>query len=228
MKANIKLHCLKNLKEISSRAFDLFSEVHNKSNNRFYIVPGGSTPTLFFNLLSEKIEDWKNTQFILSDERLINDKKISNDAMVEEALLRKIEKGKRPKLLKYNRNGNQSEIENILKTQKPNLTILGLGSDGHTASLFPGDPEIFNKNDGIFIKTSNNWEDFDRISLTFNYLMKSEMILFLVSGKEKAKALKECLEGNFNPVRYPAQFIFQNYKNEIHVVCDNSAGKYFA
>ena len=104
--------------------------------------------------------------------------------------------------------------------------MLGLGTDGHTASLFPGNPEIFNENDDILIKTKNDSEDFDRISLTFDYLMKAEEILFLVNGKEKAEALKECLKGNFNPVQYPAQFIFHNYENEIHMLCDKSAAKY--
>ena len=113
-----------------------------------------------------------------------------------------------------------------MKSLTPNLAVLGLGTDGHTASLFPGDPEIFNENDDILIKTKNDSEDFDRISLTFNYLMKADEILFIVNGKEKAEALRECLEGRFNPVKYPAQFIFKNYKNDINVLCDQLATKY--
>ena len=56
--------------------------------------------------------------------------------------------------------------------------------------------------------------------------MKAEVILFLVNGKEKAEALKECLEKNYKYFQYPAQYIFQNYKNDIHVVCDRQAAKY--
>jgi 6-phosphogluconolactonase len=124
--------------------------------------------------------------------------------------------------------GSQLIIEKILKSLTPELTVLGLGADGHKASLFPGHSRIFYENDAILINTNNDWEEFDRISLTFNYLMKTDKIVFLVNGKEKARALKECLDGNFNPVEYPSQFIFQNYLNDIHVVCDQSSAKNLA
>ena len=77
MNSNLKIHCLKDLKEISNFVFEIFSDVHYATNNRFYVIPGGSTPKVFLNLLSKKIIDWSNTRFILSDERLINDKQIS-------------------------------------------------------------------------------------------------------------------------------------------------------
>ena len=161
MNSNIKIHCLKDFDEISNAAFDIFSEVHQNTDNRFYIIPGGSTPSLFFNLLSKKIEDWSNTQFILSDERIVDDKQLSNESMVNEALLMKIDRNEKPVLIKYNRNGNQTEVENILKYQSPNLAILGLGSDGHTASLFPGNSEILNENDRNCLMSKNEWEDYD-------------------------------------------------------------------
>jgi 6-phosphogluconolactonase len=216
------------LDKVSRKALDIFIDVHQDTSNCFYIVPGGNTSRLFYKLLAKRIENWGNTQFILSDERLSLEIKISNSVMVEETLLKNIENDKRPELLKYNINGNQSEIEKILKAKKPNLAILGLGTDGHTASLFPGNPEIFNDAADITIKTKNDWEDFYRISLTFNYLLKAEKILFLVNGHEKSEALIECLEGNFNPLQYPAQYIFRNYVNDIHVLCDETAAKYLA
>lgn len=212
--------------KVSRKALDIFIDVHQDTSNCFYIVPGGNTSRLFYKLLAKRIENWGNTQFILSDERLSLEIKISNSVMVEETLLKNIEKDKRPELLKYNINGNQSEIEKILKAQKPNLAILGLGTDGHTASLFPGNPEIFNENDDVLLKTNNEWEDFDRVSLSFNYLMKSDKIIFMVSGFEKAEALMKCLAGDYDPIQFPAQFIINNYNNDIHILCDKAAGKY--
>ena len=214
--------------DVSRKAVDIFFDVHQSSNSRFYIVPGGKTPRFFFSQLAGRIKHWANTQFILSDERLTYNKKLSNTAMFEENFIKKIKSNNEPLLIQNNLNDIQSIIENRLKSLTPNLAVLGLGADGHTASLFPGDPEIFNENDDILIKTKNDSEDFDRISLTFDYLMKAEEILFLVNGKEKAEALRECLEGRFNPVQYPAQFIFKNYKNDIHVLCDQLAAKYLA
>ena len=214
--------------EVSKKAVDIFFDVHQSSNSRFYIVPGGKTPRLFFSQLAGRIKHWANTQFILSDERLTYNKNLSNTAMFEKNFIKKIKSNNEPALIQHNLNSVQSNIENKLNSLTPNLAVLGLGADGHTASLFPGDPEIFNENDDILLKTKNDSEDFDRISLTFNYLMKAEKILFLVNGGKKAKALRECLEGRFNPVKYPAQFIFKNYKNDINVLCDQLAAKYLA
>jgi len=228
MKENIQLQIFNNFVEVSKKAVDIFFGVHQSLNNRFYVVPGGKTPMLFFTLLAWRIKHWSNTQFILSDERLTHNKKLSNTAMFESFFIKKIKSKNEPLLIQNNLNVVQSIIENKLKSLTPKLAVLGLGTDGHTASLFPGNPEIFNENDDILIKTKNESEDFDRISLTFDYLMKAEEILFLVNGKEKAEALRECLEGKFNPVQYPAQFIFKNYNNDIHVLCDQLAAKYLA
>jgi len=179
-------------------------------------------------MLAERIKHWANTQFILSDERLTDNKKLSNTVMFEKNFIKKIKNNNQPQLIQNSLNDVQSIIEKQLKPLRPNLAVLGLGTDGHTASLFPGNPEIFNANDDILVKIKNDSEDFNRISLTFDYLMKAEEILFLVNGEEKAEALRECLEGRFNPVQYPAQYIFKNYKNNIHVLCDQLAAKYLA
>ncbi len=229
MNPNIKIYCVEDLEEVSIVAFNIFSEAHQKRDNRFYIIPGGSTPKLFFKLLSKNITNWKNTQFILSDERIVENKNNhSNEVMVENELLKKVVNNEKPKLLKYNQNGRLSEIESVLKFQSPNLAFLGLGTDCHTASLFPGNSDILNEKKKICLKVRNSWENYHRVSLSFGYLMKSNQIVFMVSGEGKAKSLKECLVGNYNPIQFPAQFIFQNYNKPVHIVCDKAAGKYVA
>ena len=105
------------------------------------------------------------------------------------------------------------------------MTFLGVGADGHTASLFPKNLAIL-KDNNICLKVKNSWENYHRISLSFSYLMKSNQIIFLVNGESKAKALKECLTGSYNPIQYPAQYIFHNYERPIHIFCDKAAGKY--
>ena len=219
LKANIHLHLLKNLDEISKHAVELFSSVHQNSNNRFYIVPGGSTPKPFYKLLAKNISDWSNTQFILSDERIVVEKKeLSNAVMLEESFLMNIETENLPEFYPLISNANYSTIEKTLQFLKPKLTILGLGADGHTASLFPGNPDIFKNDDNITVSVKNEWEDFERISLSIQYLMRSEQILFLVMGANRAKALHFCLNEPFNPEKYPAQYIFHNFENSIFLI----------
>jgi len=225
LNSNLKIHCLTNLIEISDLVFEIFSDIHHSNSNRFYVIPGGKTPKLLLNLLSKKIIDWSNTHFILSDERLIDDNQISNEYMVDKELLREINKDEMPKLIRYSRTGDQSGIEKIIINKIPVLTILGVGADGHTASLFPSNKEIF-KNTNICIEVKNSWEEYNRISLSFNYLMKSNQIIFLAKGENKAEAIKKCLTGSYNPIQYPAQYIFHNFQNPIHIFCDKAAGKY--
>ena len=59
------------------------------------------TPKLFLNILSQKVEDWSRTHFILSDERIVDDRHLSNEAMVEKEFLKKIVNNEKPLLLKY-------------------------------------------------------------------------------------------------------------------------------
>ena len=203
---------------------NIIIKLRNKTSNHFYVVPGGKTPQLFYKKLASKINNWDSTQLILSDERLTNDKLLSNTKMVNDIF----DKNNGPSVIEYNLSGSQSSIEKKLKSIKPNLAILGLGQDGHTASLFPGKPEVFINNENITIYSKKEGEEFSRISLTFNYLMKSERIIFLIDGEKKARVLHECLEGEYNPLKLPAQYILHNYKNHIHFICDTHAAKYLS
>lgn len=206
-------------------AANLFCKIHSKSNNRFYIIPGGKTPAFFFNKISESIEDWQKTKLLLSDERITSINEHSNEFMIEKELISKISKDVKPILISYGNNKSKHTVEKVIKNKKPDLAILGLGSDGHTASLFPNNSKILEQNK-IFVKTKNNWEDFYRVSLSFEYIMKSKEIIFIIAGLKKAKVLKECLMGIYNPIKYPAQYIFHNYKNKINIICDNESGQF--
>ena len=84
--------------------------------------------------------------------------------------------------------------------------LLGMGSDGHTASLFPG-TEALNETKRL---VAANWvEKYKtyRITLTVPVLNRADLIIFLVSGVEKAAALKEVLHGDYRPELFPAQLI---------------------
>ena len=71
-----------------------------------------------------------------------------------------------------------------------------------------------------FVEIKNYFENFNRISLTLDFIKKSENIIFIISGSKKAIALKECLFGKYQPDLYPAQYIFKNYQKRIIILCD--------
>ena len=222
MNKKIKIHFLEDLEEISGYAFQLFYKLHKNNNNRFYVIPGGETPRLFYSLLSANINNWSKTEFILSDERLSNNN-FSNEFMVKKILIMGINESIKPTIYNYNRLGSQAKVEQKIKNKSPALTILGLGSDCHTASLFPGNKDILNVKDKIILKVKNSWEKFYRVSLSFNYLLKSQRIIFMITGEEKALALKKCIDSKYDPIKLPTQFILYNFINKIDILCDNVA-----
>lgn len=206
-----------------------FIFLHNNTKNRFYIIPGGTSPVLFYSIIARKIINWKNTNFLLSDERLVNDiSKYSNKNMVKNNLIDKIAGDTIPALIEYsfkeeNREEDIDRMNMVIgKYNIPEIAILGFGSDGHTASLFPDHPEIFDRGQGKCIILKNNNEHFYRVSLSFEFLLQSKQIIFMISGNDKRRALKDALYGKYQPMIYPAQYIFRNYKKQITIFCDRS------
>jgi 6-phosphogluconolactonase len=86
------------------------------------------------------------------------------------------------------------------------LSLMGMGDDGHTASLFPRVEQLNEMEKwvvGYFVDDAKK----DRVSLTFPVLNASRELLVLVSGDKKAKMLKDVLEGPKDPPRYPIQYL---------------------
>jgi 6-phosphogluconolactonase len=86
------------------------------------------------------------------------------------------------------------------------LVLLGLGADGHTASLFPGSPAL-EQEQRLAVANLVETLGAQRITLTAPVLSHARNVVFLVAGKDKAPALREVLEGEARPQLYPAQLI---------------------
>ncbi len=84
--------------------------------------------------------------------------------------------------------------------------LLGMGSDGHTASLFPGTTALQESKRLVVANWVEKFKSF-RITLTVPVLNQADSIIFLVSGAEKAEALKAVLEGEYRPDRFPSQLV---------------------
>lgn len=100
------------------------------------------------------------------------------------------------------------------------LIILGMGDDGHTLSLFPGKPVIHEVDKwatAFYLEEQSMY----RVTLTHPVANHAACVMFLVSGIGKAPALKEVLEGEYNPDKYPSQII--KPKGELHWFVDEAA-----
>ncbi len=208
--------------ELARTAASLFSETAtgavNEKNLFTVALSGGSTPKQLYSLLASEEPwrsglPWSRMHFFWSDERHVPpDHPDSNYGMVEAALFSRVAI---PPANIHRIQGEESdparaaeEYENDLKAffqdQLPrfDLVLLGLGSDGHTASLFPGSNGL-REHERLVIA---NWiEEMDtwRLTLTFPVFNNSARIIFLVSGQEKAEIVSEVLEGP--RAKYPAQ-----------------------
>ena len=101
------------------------------------------------------------------------------------------------------------------------LVLLGLGADGHTASLFPGSPSLDEAERWVaadYVTKLESW----RVSLTPPAINASGSVAFLVRGKEKSKALRHVLQGESDPHRWPAQII-QPKNGSLHWFVDEAA-----
>ena len=104
--------------------------------------------------------------------------------------------------------------------------LLGMGSDGHTASLFPGTAVLDEKEKWVAAYYLDAQQMY-RITLTAPFLNKAKKIIVLTFGDAKADALKEVLEGDYNPSLYPSQLL-KPTKGELLFLVDEKAAKYLS
>ena len=188
-------------------------------------LAGGSTPKGLYSLLAESPEycdhiPWQRIHFFWGDERHVPpDHAESNFHMASEAMLSKLPvpaenihrvQAELPDAAKAASDYEQ-ELKRFVRldTQKlPRLdcVLLGMGPDGHTASLFPGTKALQEKRRLVV----SNWVgkfNAHRITMTLPVLNNAAMVIFMISGKNKAEVLKDILEGEYRPELLPAQLI---------------------
>jgi 6-phosphogluconolactonase len=189
-------------------------ELALKAKDRFTVcLSGGATPKLLYQTLADKkIADqmpWEIIHWFWGDERFVSKKDpLSNYHMVEEAMLAKVKLPpknihavntdvKEPELAAamYEKELKALYGSDKLDPEKPlfDVTLLGLGPDGHTASLFPG-THVLNER-VAWVSAVVGAKPEARITLTYPALESSRAVAFLVTGREKREIAKQVLTG---------------------------------
>jgi 6-phosphogluconolactonase len=187
-------------------------------------LSGGSTPKALYGLLLNNVVlqamvPWSKIQFFFGDERHVPpDDAESNFRMASEAMLAKAPvESKQVHRIKgeidatkaaaeYERDLHVSFHLDAGQLPRFDLVLLGMGPEGHTASLFPGTKALKEARRLVV----SNWVAklyTDRITLTPPVLNNAVRVVFMVHGAEKAPALKAVLEGPYEPEQLPAQII---------------------
>lgn len=205
-------------------------------------LSGGSTPAGMYSLLAsdpafrDQVQ-WGKAYFFWGDERHVPpDHKDSNYRMAHETLLSKVgvlaDHVFRIKAEEENASAAADEYEKTLreffhlkKGQFPrfDLVLLGMGSEGHAASLFPGTGALHEEN-RLVVSTWIGKLLTDRITLTPPVLNNAARVVFLIQGEDKAPALKAVLEGPYDPDQLPAQLI-RPRRGKLLWLIEQSAGR---
>ena len=192
-----------------------------------WALSGGSTPRDLYRLLaSDGYRDrmpWNAIHFFWGDERHVPpDHPDSNFHMTREAMLDAVPvppgNVHRVPAEEPDASRAAAEYESTLRSffglaqgewPRFDLILLGLGKDGHTASLFPGGDAV-NERERLVVAPWVEAQQTFRVTLTPPVLNHARRSMFLVSGEEKAEALRAVLEGPREPERYPAQIVEGN------------------
>lgn len=197
-----------------------------KNRGRFLLaLSGGNTPELLYRKLSSGSRmdrlDWSRTHFLFSDERCVPpDHPDSNFCLADRALFRPLSihpdqihrmVGEDPDPERA-ANNYEHEIRRIIGNASIDwpcldLVLLGIGTDGHTASLFPGTSAVEEHNRWVAQGQAPSGPT-ARLTLTLGVLNRASVILFLVTGSQKAAIVKTVLEpGRESGRRVPAGLV---------------------
>lgn len=206
-----------------ARDFAEFFEhwLKNQEKDVYVALSGGSTPAVLFRLWAEEYRDridWEKVHFFWGDERCVPpDDEESNFKMADDLLMSRVGvpscnihrlRGELPAEAESGRYGE--EIEECLPIENGwpvfDLIILGMGGDGHTASIFPHQIELMEADD-ICAVAEHPVTGQERITLTGKVLNNARNIAFLVTGKSKADKVAAILNEGEGASEYPAAHI---------------------
>ncbi len=226
MKPEIRI--FNDLEDLSRAAAILFIEQAEQAiaeRNRFLVaLNGGSTPTRLFQLLAtdeHEKADWSKVHIFWGDERCVPpDDSGSSYGQARDILLSHVF------IPDVNIHRIQGELGPVEASKDYSLTLngfasppfewprfdlvyLGMGEDGHTASLFPGSP-VDVPEPTMPVTAYYQDRPANRVTLTPIVFNSARMVVFMATGEKKAKPLAEVLSDRYNPAQYPAQRINPN------------------
>jgi 6-phosphogluconolactonase len=220
----LQVRVFKDLEELSRAAAELFTAISKKSiasRGGFVVaLSGGSTPHLLYSLLGSPwyrdVIDWSRMYIFWTDERCVpkdhaeSNYRLAHDAFLSRAPLpaqniHRIRGEYEPRMAAE---AYEDELRNFFSGPGAivfDLIILGVGEDGHTASLFPGSPALDERTRPA-VPVYLEEPKINRVTLTLPVLNNAAQVLFLASGRPKAAAVHEIVEDG-NPKQYPAGLV---------------------
>jgi 6-phosphogluconolactonase len=188
---DIELVVVDSAKEVAAIVANRLAEAAQNGGN--VVLTGGKTPKLAYEQAAKEQGDWSRVELWWGDERCVPpDDDRSNYKLAEDGLLDRIDR--RPRAVhrirgELGKDAAADEYEAELGDTRLDLLLLGVGPDGHVASLFPNAPTLAER--GRVLPAEPGLEPFvDRVTLSLPALRSATEILFLLTGEEKADAAR--------------------------------------
>lgn len=205
---------------------DRLIDISNKLNGirkMNLAISGGSSPDILFFLWTSEYKgriDWKNINLFWVDERCVNiDHPESNYGRAYREFIKKTDIPDENINRIKGENNPEIEAENYENRVKDvlgfnrgyDMVILGIGEDGHTSSVFPGQKELF-ETSRLYLPSTNPYTGQRRISLTLSGILNSKEILFFISGSSKLKVIEKIFKRD-SELPLPAAYIINRSSN---------------
>ncbi len=211
--------------DLANQIKNKLSEAIDQRGHAYFVVSGGKTPVNLFKILAQTSLSWDKVTVLLADERCVGVEDLDrNERLVKEHLLQHEAKNAQFISL-YNEHLNSSESiqkvrEDLAILPTFDVVILGMGEDGHTASLFPCSDELQdglddNANDVILIKPK--MAPYQRMSLSKKRLLNSRSIFLHLVGQKKREVLAKAMAER-NPTIMPICAFLNNHNTNVQVM----------
>jgi 6-phosphogluconolactonase len=198
-------------------------------------LTGGSTPGRAYEKAASLEEDWSRAKLWWSDDRCVPpDDEMSNYRLAKEALLDALPGDGTPEVHRIpgergphvGADDYERELRAVFGEQVPRLDflLLGLGPDGHVASLYPGQPTLDVSDRAAVGVEEAGWKPYvPRVSLTMPVLCAARRIVFLVGGGDKAEAVERCFGPGVEPNHGAPGSMVRPVDGELTVLLDEAA-----
>ncbi len=196
-----------NSEELAIGAAQRIADLISDGDDPFTLgLAGGSSPASTYEALRRHPADWDRVDAWLSDERWVpHDHERSNGRMAAEALMDHVPaRFHRPKWSDFMEPADsaahyEATLRSIHDDRRPDLILLGMGEDAHTASLFPGSRAL-DETSRWFVDNTIPETGENRLTATYPMLWQARRLMVLTAGPAKAPALRDAFEGVPNPI----------------------------
>ena len=203
--------------EAARHVVNLLEEALSSQQFATFAVSGGTTPKLMFQKLAATRFPWDRVQLFWVDERCVPPTDVaSNFKLVDDCLIQPAHLPRRnvhrvmgelppaPAATRYA--GEIREFFGLEEGEMPRFDVVhrGMGPDAHSASLFPGEPLIDDREGiaaAVYVEKFHQW----RVTLLPGALVAAKNTVFVVAGDDKAEAVRAVFREEYDPKKYPAQ-----------------------